>query len=300
MKVALIGSNSFIARNLAMALAAEGISLTRYSRLPPSPDLPGKWQRFSPPEWSPQLRDLLDADSVIYTAAAGVQRASTAVDDESMLYINASLPLQIASALSSHGWNGRWISFGSYFEIGEQSTCPASEEDVVNAQGPSPGPYCDTKRALTRSLAAQPWQMPLHHFILPTIYGANEDPLRLIPYVLGCLSSGTTPKLSSGLQVRQYLHISDLCRLLVLTLSNQIPPGILNAAPSESISVAELVRAIYAHAGQRSEPPFSSTATRDESMRFLALNPERIMSNTDWRALRTLRDGIHDYALSRL
>jgi nucleoside-diphosphate-sugar epimerase len=300
MKVALIGANSFIARNLYVVLAAEGVQLTLYSRLQPNHAPLARWRRFSSPEWPPRIIDLLEFDVIVYTAATGVQRSSAPPDAANLLQVNASLPLQLAAELNCQKWRGRWISFGSYFEIGEQSERPFSEEEVIHSNGPSPGPYCDTKRALTRGLAAQRWQMPLHHFILPTIYGANEDRLRLIPYVLDCLSSGTPPQLSAGSQIRQYLHVSDLCRLLLLALSGQVPPGILNAAPRECISVAEVVRAIYALTGRRAEPPFSTAVTRDEGMRFLALSPERILATSSWRVNRDLNDGLRDYLFSHL
>ena len=294
MKVAILGANSFLARAILPTLAATGAELILFSRQP-ARAAGGIWQRFDLPAFPVDSAVLAGADAIVFAVAAGVQRMAQPLDDGTLYWVNAGYPLRLMAELEIAGWKGRWISFGSYFEIGDHADAPLTEAGVLGSLRALPNTYCATKRMLTRGVVYGRWSFPLHHFILPTIYGPGEEVARLIPYVLDCLAKGETPRLSAGTQTRQYLHTADIARLLVHTLAGKLPAGCFNAAPADCLTVADLVRTIYRVAGCKLAPPFATVTTRDESMRFLALDATRLQAAAGWRAERSLEDGVRDY-----
>lgn len=52
------------------------------------------------------------------------------------------------------------------------------------------------------------------HFILPTIYSEYEDQNRLIPYMLRAIKNGEKLSFTSGEQVRQYLYVDEVPRMI--------------------------------------------------------------------------------------
>ena len=291
--LALLGAGSFLGRSIYPLLEKSGVHVTCFSRRP----VPfcKRWRRLVLPDFPVSLDELRDYEVIVFAVAAGVQSTGSLPDLPLLYWINAFYPLQIMSQLDVSGWKGRWISFGSYFEIGCGADKPLDEEGVLGSLGTSPNQYCATKRALSRGVAFGRWSFAVHHFILPTIYGVGEENSRIIPYVFGFLRNGQVPKLSSGTQVRQYLHTRDIGDLVLRTLAGEVRPGCFNAAPDNHIQIRELVCSIYSLFGSDTPPAFGSLETRDESMRFLALNGHRLRDVSGWSPRVTLHDGLKEY-----
>lgn len=77
---------------------------------------------------------------------------------------------------------------------------------------------------------------------LPTIYGVRKQADRLIPYLVRSLRQGERPRLSAGMQVRQYLHGRDAADLSArLLLGSPIPSGIYNVAGPDVLAIKDLV-----------------------------------------------------------
>jgi len=295
MKVALLGANSFLARTVQPQLISAGNQLGLFSRQPAAGVASATgWKYFKLPEFPAKARDLLMYDAVIFAVATGVQ-AKDRTPMAELYWTNALYPLRLMSELDDVGWRGRWISFGTYFEIGNGATSPLAEDAVLSSLRASPMAYCDSKRLLSRGTAFGKWSFPVHHFILPTIYGRSEDSARIIPYVVGCLTRGEAPNLSSGAQVRQYLHIRDVGRLVVETLAGRVPAGCFNVAPDSQLKVADLVRMVYHVLGHKMPPPFGTIETRDETMQYLALDAGRLHHVAGWSPEIKLEDGIFEY-----
>jgi len=266
-----------------------------FSRHPADLDEPGETSRlFDLPDRPVSAVELLEFDVILYSVGAGVQ-AREQIAPVDLYYANAAYPLRLLSELEAAGYRGRWISFGSYFEIGEGASSPETELGVLNSRHSVPNAYCDSKRVLSRVLAYGRWRASVHHFILPSLYGAGEDSARLIPHVLASLRSGDNPPLSAGTQVRQYLHVSDVAQLLVKVISGGVPPGIFNLAPTTVHSVREVVQLVFDVSGSSRPPQFGALKTRDQSMQYLALDGAALLGATGWRPEVGLREGIEEY-----
>ena len=82
-------------------------------------------------------------------------------------------------------------------EMTENLTTPSS--------APAPSDYVVSKRMLTRFVTSYKHDFTHWHFIIPTIYGENENPKRLIPYTINAIKNGEELHFTAGNQTRQYL-----------------------------------------------------------------------------------------------
>jgi len=251
---------------------------------------------FAYPEQPLQMQELLDCDVVIYCAAAGVQaNAKIAVQD--VYEINAFIPIKIAAYLDENHFLGKWISFGTYFEIGNNNTINFFKEvDVVTSQLAVPNHYCSSKRLLSRFFNNNSVSINWWHLILPTIYGPRENSSRLIPYIVSCLKASNPPRLSAGNQIRQYIHCKDIVSLINQLLEKEVTSGIYNIASDESIKIADLVQMIFSKFNKSASESLGLIASRDESMQVLLLNADKISVHLpEWQPNISLSDGIADY-----
>lgn len=299
MKIALIGSNSLLASYLVDELLKQE---TNQLALFGSRDtLAGSttnvsFTHFRYPEQQLSFSALLKYDAIIYCAAAGVQ-TNTQIETSLIYEVNAFLPIRIVTYLNDNGFAGRWISFGSYFEIGNNNFAVAfTEQEVIASELAVPNHYCSSKRLLTKFISHKLFSLQVFHLILPTIYGATESHARLIPYVVQALKAGQPLQLSAGTQVRQYLHCRDVAALVNLVVLGSCPAGIYNVTADDCIQIADLVRAIFLRFGKDASPYLGTLATRDESMKYLALDGTRLCTLIpDWKPITTLEAGIQEY-----
>lgn len=271
MRIAVLGATGFLGSNLITHLRGQGHMVHAWGR---SLDFNNTLNL----SWDADIHNTiderwLDYDVVIYAAGAGVQSQPPAVFDQ-LMSVNFSYPAHLMHFLSTEGFRGVFISFGSYFEIGNNTnTQPFTEEQVAFAGNIVPNVYCASKRLLTRWVLSSAWEMLHTHLILPTIYGEGEASHRLIPYLYECASSGTLPKLSAGTQMRQYVHVHDVCRAVEKLLVNPKKCTLLNMPGKEVLSVQALARQVYDALGVTLPANvFGQVTARDTSMGYLALD----------------------------
>jgi UDP-glucose 4-epimerase len=73
-------------------------------------------------------------------------------------------------------------------------------------------------------------------------YGAMDDPVHLIPYVIQCLLRGQKPVLTSGEQRWDYLYVTDAARAIWQSATCPTVQGTLNLCSGESVSVRSIVQ----------------------------------------------------------
>lgn len=299
MKIALIGSNSLLASYLVEELSKQE---TNQLALFGSRDtLAGSatsisFTHFRYPEQQFDFSALLEYDAVIYCAAAGVQ-ANAQIETSLIYEVNAFLPIRIITYLNDKSFSGKWISFGSYFEIGNNNDAVAFTEPEVVASGLAvPNHYCSSKRLLTKFISHKLFSLKVFHLILPTIYGAAESSARLIPYIVAALKNDLPLQLSAGTQVRQYLHCKDVAALVGLLVQGSYPPDIYNVAKETPIQIAELVKTVFSHFDKDASIFLGTLSTRDESMKYLALNGAKVAALIpEWKPAIGITEGIGEY-----
>ncbi|SFQ62256.1 NAD-dependent epimerase/dehydratase family protein [Hymenobacter arizonensis] len=297
MKVAVVGSNSLLASYLVDTLLEDNVHhLHLFGKMPGVDNANTTFTYFAYPESVVDFSTLLLCDAIIYCAATGVQ--ANKVTDTSLVYeVNALLPIKIINYLSDHCFSGIWVSFGSYFEIGNNDANHYfTEAEVTLSELAIPNHYCSSKRLLTRFLSSGLTTIKVFHFILPTIYGARENSSRLIPYIVESLKNEQPMQLSAGTQVRQYLHCLDVAALVRLVIQSDCLPGIYNVASEEAIQIRDLVKRIFSSFNKDAETSLGSLSTRDESMRFLAIDTQKLAEYIpEWKASVDLQQGINEY-----
>jgi nucleoside-diphosphate-sugar epimerase len=131
-KVAIIGSNSFAAQYIIKALKND-FAITGYSR---SDNSHSEFSHviFDYPKTSLDYSQLLSFDYIIYTAGAGIQ--SNKPDTVSDIYeLNTFLPIRLFNFLNQNNYQGTFITFGSYSEIGQEfDETPYDELSIVSTQ----------------------------------------------------------------------------------------------------------------------------------------------------------------------
>jgi nucleoside-diphosphate-sugar epimerase len=299
MKIALIGSNSLLASYLVEELLKK--EANQLALFGSRDTLAGSatnisFTHFRYPEQQFDFSVLLEYNAIIYCAAAGVQ-ANAQIETSLVYEVNAFLPIRIITYLNDRGFAGKWISFGSYFEIGNNNDAVAFTESEVVASGlPVPNHYCSSKRLLTKFISHKLFSLPVFHLILPTIYGAAENSARLIPYIVAALKNDLPLQLSAGTQVRQYLHCKDVATLVSLLVWGNYPPDIYNVSKEPPVQISELVRTVFSHFGKDASPFLGTLSTRDESMKYLALDSAKVAEFIpDWKPTIGIKEGVEEY-----
>jgi len=295
-KIAIIGCNSFLAKHLIEKVIGE-YGLFLYGRTCQTSYLNKKEVVFIPfnyPETPLQLDNLLEYDTIIYTAAAGVQ--SDKNEPSLITYqINFYLPLQIVDFLNKNNYPGKLITFGSYFEIGDNDQIKAFDEtEIIYASGKVPNIYCDSKRLLSRYYSNRQFEINWFHLMVPSLYGPGENENRLIPYIINGLKNNLVLKLSSGEQVRHYLYVSDLVDFISDIIESTITADLFNVVGDDQpIKIKNLVAMIYEMMGIK-QPIIDQVKTRDQHMAYLSIDSNKI-KKIGWQPKFRLTEGLKQY-----
>lgn len=276
MKVAIIGSNGLLSTEICAFAAAHGHVVTVYGMDEPRSAAFDRFVAIDLLSEKIDIADMAGHDVIFYAAGAGIQ--SNLKEDWPVVYaLNTMLPIDMAKTLQQNGFAGTFVTFGSCFEIGSNSSEHRfTERELACSDRAVPSEYCISKRLLTRFVCSNTPLFAHLHLILPTIYGPTEAPHRLIPYTLSMITRGETPQFTSGAQVRQYLYIGDAVAA-AFALIGKRGQGMYNIAGRQRFTVRELVEALYRIKGVGLPEGVFGTAQRsDVSMENLQLDDEKL------------------------
>jgi nucleoside-diphosphate-sugar epimerase len=291
-KIAIIGSTSFLATYIIKDLEKENHTLTLFSREKSNEN--HQFSEFGYPNSIPDFSDLLIFDVIIFAAAGGVQSSKKYSLDE-IYALNAFLPISLSNFLNENKYKGKFISFGSYFEIGGHNDLkPYSETEVALSNFEVPNHYCLSKRLLTRFVNDTISEINHYHIILPSIYGKNENENRLIPYLISSLENKKNLELTAGTQIRQFLHAKDVSDFIVMICNQTIEKGVYNLASDNYNWVKDVVETVFNHFGEDFTTVLGKIQRQDESMQVLLLDNSKA-KKTGWEPKIDLKEGILDY-----
>ncbi|MFY0628602.1 MAG: NAD(P)-dependent oxidoreductase [Reichenbachiella sp.] len=299
MNISIIGANSFLAKNLISYLNIEGkYKIQAYCR-----NNMGDQKRYAYPDWGVEkisIEELLKSDIIIYAAGAGVQ-PNHGESEDIIQELNANEPIRLIKRLNDHNYLGKMITFGSYFEIGISAEHQAYTESMIASNdNPLPNVYCSSKRTLTKFIAKQLGSFSHNHLhlILTNIYGMGENQHRLLPYLAQSIKNKIEIKLTSGDQVRQYTHISDVVNIIVKSFNNSFS-GILNFTAPTCLSIQELVIKFASLTNYPIDKLiFNSVQKRDVNMNHLSLNISKLLSIHQDQKFTPLETGLKSYLKS--
>lgn len=76
------------------------------------------------------------------------------------------------------------------------------------------------------------------------LHGPHEHPARLVPQVVDALLSGRDAPVTTGAQIRDYLHVADAARAIVHVLETDSLVGPVNVASGRPTAVREVIETI--------------------------------------------------------
>lgn len=296
MKISILGTNGFLSNAIAKYAREVGWTLDMYGLVEPIGLEYDKFYKVNLMNEALDCLSLQDSDLIVYAIGAGIQ--ANLKEGFKLIYnLNVTAPVTICNNLKDLGYKGRFVTFGSVFEIGETKEKRFfSEEDVLTSLYPAPNDYTVSKRMLSAFVSSYKHGFTHWHFYIPTIYGVGENPKRLLPYIINAIRSGEELHFTAGDQTRQYVHVNEIPRLLSLAMAKSLPSGVYNIQGSETLTVKEIVTIVH-HAMGKEVPDgcFGSVQRADVGMKHLALDGKKLREAIGFEASIKIIDVIETY-----
>ena len=296
MKVTILGTNGFLSRTIAIYCNKKGYPVDMYGLEEPQGHYYNKFHRVDLMKEELPYDEINQSDILVYAIGAGIQ--SNLKEGSELIYnLNVTVPVKVCNELKKHGFKGVFITFGSVFEMGEtKEEHFFSEYEILTSISPSPNDYTTSKRMLSRFANSYKHDFIHWHFIIPTIYGESENPLRLIPYTIQAIRNNTPLHFTSGDQTRQYIYVEEIPQLIDMAFCKKLPNGMYNVQGKETLTVREIVTFIHDHFKMEVPKDCFGTVMRDDiGMKYLALDGTKIEEMIGFKAAISLADVIDRY-----
>ena len=296
MKISILGTNGFLSTAIAKYANEVGWTLNMYGLDAPIDCEYSNFYKVNLMDAELDCSGLMDSDLIIYAIGAGIQ--ANLKEGLNLIYnLNVTAPVTICNKLKELNYQGRFVTFGSVFEMGEtKEERFFTEEDVLTSTCPAPNDYTVSKRMLSAFVSSYKHEFTHWHFYIPTIYGVGENPKRLIPYVITAIRNGEELHFTAGDQTRQYIHVSEVPRMLALAVEKNLVSGVYNIQGKETVTVKEIVTEIH-HAMGKEVPEvcFVSVQRSDAGMKYLALDGKKLYMALGFEASIKIVDIISEY-----
>lgn len=296
MKISILGCNGFLSTAIAKYANQKGWMLDMYGLDEPQGHKYDKFVQCNLMDAELDCSPLLNSDIVVYAIGAGIQ--ANLKEGFNLIYnLNVTAPVTICNKLKELDFKGVFVTFGSVFEMGETKEEKFfTEEDVLTSTAPAPSDYVVSKRMLTRFVTSYKHNFTHWHFIIPTIYGAGENPKRLIPYVINAIKNNEELHFTAGDQTRQYVHVSEVPKLLYLAFENNLPTGMYNIEGKETLTVKEIVGLIHQVSGKTVPAGcFGSVERLDVGMKYLALKGDKLKDAIGYVSIVSIKESLTEY-----
>lgn len=294
MKALLTGAGGFIGSQIARQLVASGDHVVAMVR-------PGEsTARIDDVIGSLEVRTLDLSDTAAVTAMVADARPDACLhpawnaEPGKYLHSRENLRLveathRLAEALADHGC-ARFVGVGTNAEYD-------TSYGYLSERTPTAPTYLYSacKLALSHSLAQLGLLtgMNVAWARLFYLYGPWEDPRRLVSSVTRALLEGREAPCSSGVQVRDFLHVADVAGGLVAVLRSGIT-GPVNVGSGEPVTVREVVTRLGAIIGRPELLRLGAIEPKAGEPAFVCADTTKLRTETSWQASYTLERGLSD------
>ena len=244
--------------------------------------------------------ELLTSDVIFYASGAGVQ-AALSTPSSLMYALNVNVPIEITLQLKLRGYQGIYVSFGSYMEIGINNVDGKrfTESEIVCSPLQVSNDYALSKRLYGRYMNDFQADFTHYHFVLPNMF--SEDDLkpgtRLVPYTLQYLQdykagkNPEAPRFSAGLQTRQFITLEEMILTVDKSVIKHIPSGIYNIGGGEFLSIRSLIERLFAiYHVPCDESFFGKETRRDGDIKSLCLCGDKLKIELGEQPSATIED----------
>lgn len=294
MRISVIGTNGLLSDALGRFCNRNNIEIDTYGLTPPENVKYNSFYRIDLRHEDLPSEKIILSDMIVFAAGAGVQ-ANLKENAEVIYTLNTFTPINLCNRLKQLQYSGTFITFGSYFEIGENSVDKYfTENEVLQSQNRVANDYSISKRLLSRFICSAEFPFRVFHFILPTIYGEYESAHRLIPYTLNALKTKAELQFTSGEQIRQYIYIDDILEIIRKAYDYSISSGVYNIPGVETLSVKELVSSLFKiYSREIPDSLFGKVKRVDIGMKILKLDGMKLTKLIDYQPSTKILD-VHD------
>jgi nucleoside-diphosphate-sugar epimerase len=124
-----------------------------------------------------------------------------------------------------------------------------------------------------------------------SVYGPGDHPHWFIPYIIGELRAGRSPKLTKCEQVWDYLFIRDAAEAFI-ELARKQAGGIYNLGSGRTVSLRQVVEIISARLDSKTLPEFGAVPYRDDQVMHLEADIRRLTAATGWVPKTSIEIGL--------
>lgn len=303
MKVLIVGGGSgMLSNSIGSFLKKFGYFVAVIGRSTPSTFTPDLFIKKDLLKEDMCIAEVLDFDVIIYAAGAGVQ-AAVSVEADTMYGMNLQVPIKLSLLLNKCNYQGIFVSFGSYMEIGCNNELYKlfNENDLIYSTLPVANDYILSKRLFTRYINDTNFVFKNYHFILPNLFAKEETGTRLVPYISNYLKEKkrgcdvTSPRFSSGSQVRQYVFIEEVMYIIVECVEQSIASGVYNVGGGEIATIKEFITRMFASFNEKiDEQMFGKEIRRDNDILSLSLDNTKLFKAINFSPRVRITDIYHE------
>lgn len=290
-RILITGGHGFLGTNLREMLDAYGIrhvSPTRGEMNLENKDSAGMF--------------LKKGDNVIHLAAAvgGIKKNTD--EGDALFTKNLQMGLNVFEACKK-AQVGKVLVIGTACEYPDAASMPLKEEDIWNGlPNPDTGPYGMAKRMLLYYGMTSELPFPIVHVIPTNLYGPHDhfDPVHghvipgMIARMLAAKKNGelTFPVWGDGTQTREFIHVEDACRGILLALWKETEPHATNLGTGKETTISDLAATIKKALGYEGEIVFDTASPTGSKRRLM--DTRRAKDRLGFEASIDLNDGITD------
>ncbi|HMO99344.1 MAG TPA: NAD(P)-dependent oxidoreductase [Kiritimatiellia bacterium] len=283
MRILVTGASGFIGSHLCRALVADGATVVGVSREHPD---------ALPDGITPTQADLTDPEQataliachrpdVIYHLASCVTGGRDISLVRPTFTANLAATVYLMEAASRAGCR-RFVLTGSL-------------EEPDHAQAPPSSPYAAAKAAATayaRMFHAL-YTFPAVIARVFMVYGPDQrDEKKLVPYVINQLLAGTSPRMSSGTRMVDWIYVQDVVEGLIrLARAEGVAGKTIDLGSGEMTSVRSVVEQIAGLMGNPTALHFDAAADRPMEQVRIA-NIQETEAAIAWRPRFSLSEGL--------
>jgi nucleoside-diphosphate-sugar epimerase len=137
------------------------------------------------------------------------------------------------------------------------------------------------------------YSLPVATLRIFMVYGpGQQEPTRLVPYVIRSLLRGEPPRLTSGTRAIDWVYVDDVVEAFVLTaLARGVEGATVDIGSGSTLTIRELVEKIAAMVNPRIAPIFGALPDRPLETSNVA-DAGRAEELLGWRPVTTIDDGL--------
>jgi len=124
------------------------------------------------------------------------------------------------------------------------------------------------------------------------LYGPHEHPSRLVPHVIKSILAGRHVDCTSGEQLRDFMHVSDVAESFVRLTDSQVT-GPINIASGNAVAVREVVLQIASQMSGEQLVRLGALPTKASEPHVVAADVQRLTSLLSFRPSVSLSDGLN-------